>query len=260
MVDFTKHAYGSYPGGPVVFDAASNAIFASFTTPPSDARKLAINSLVTSLKTNNIWDSLDLLYLTAAADSQAARINWKNPGTFTATAVNTPTFTTDRGYAGNGTNARLETGWIPFINGVNYTLNSCSIWVYSRTTGQLATHDIGALTSLIDCRTASNTTAYRLNDSGAGASGTTITDGIGFFGAQRTSSTAVSSWRNGASTGTASVTSVALSALNQYICAANSASFSTREISVAAFGAALTGKESSFYNAILAYLQNVGAA
>ena len=39
-------------------------------------------------------------YMYAAADSQAAKINWINPGTYNATEVNSPTFTADRGFTG----------------------------------------------------------------------------------------------------------------------------------------------------------------
>jgi len=67
---------------------------------PSAARQLVIDALIRQLKDAGVWAKLDVLYVIAAHDIQAGRVNWKNPGTFTATEVSAPTFTTDRGYAG----------------------------------------------------------------------------------------------------------------------------------------------------------------
>ncbi|HXC20220.1 MAG TPA: hypothetical protein VNV13_01980, partial [Steroidobacteraceae bacterium] len=63
----------------------SCAIFAAFTTPPTTSRKVIINTLVNALLngSTDTWDKMDVLYVMAAADSQAASINWKNPGTTT---------------------------------------------------------------------------------------------------------------------------------------------------------------------------------
>lgn len=50
-----------------------------------------------------------------------------------ATAVAAPTFTTDRGYAFNGTSQYLNTGFIPSTHGVNCTGTNQRIGVYERT-------------------------------------------------------------------------------------------------------------------------------
>jgi|HubBroStandDraft_6_1064221.scaffolds.fasta_scaffold10535_11 hypothetical protein len=75
----------------------SCAIFAAFTTPPTTSRKVIINTLVNALLngSTDTWDKMDVLYVMAAADSQAASINWKNPGTTTLANIGSPTFTTD---------------------------------------------------------------------------------------------------------------------------------------------------------------------
>ena len=78
------------------YDAATEAIAAAFTTPPTTARKDLIDAAVVALKAAGVWAKLDALYAFAAADSQAAMINWKHPGTYNATEVNAPTFTADQ--------------------------------------------------------------------------------------------------------------------------------------------------------------------
>lgn len=99
------------------FDADAQAIFGAFTTPPDDTRKGLINAYVLALKAGGVWNSLDGLYVFAAADSQAALINWRNPGTHDATLVNAPTFTQDRGFTGNGTNSYVNSNFNPLPQG-----------------------------------------------------------------------------------------------------------------------------------------------
>lgn len=88
----------------------SLAIFAAMSPQPDSARKALINSTVSSLISSGIWAELDLLYILAAHAEQPAQINWKNPGTFTLTKNNSPSFTVDRGFTGNSTNAFLNSG------------------------------------------------------------------------------------------------------------------------------------------------------
>src|SRR5690606_35810663 len=98
------------------------------TTPPTRARQLLINTTITNLIAAGLWPKLDVLYLLAAADEQAARLNWKNPGTFTCTAVNSPTFTADRGFAGDGSTSYLDTNFnISSASGRLYEQNSAHI-------------------------------------------------------------------------------------------------------------------------------------
>lgn len=115
------------PATAAAYETESEAIFAAFTTPPDTTRKGVIDTFVKALKTAGIWSKLDVLYVFAAADSQAARINWKNPGTFTATAVNSPTFTTDRGFTGNGSSSYVSSGFTPSTAGGQITQNSAHV-------------------------------------------------------------------------------------------------------------------------------------
>jgi hypothetical protein len=112
------------------YDTDAAAYFAAMTVQPDATRKGLINTLIVGLKADGVWASLDVLYLLASHDAQAARLNAKAPATFAATAVNSPTFTTDRGYAGDGSTSYLNTGYTPSTAGGQFVQNSASFGVY----------------------------------------------------------------------------------------------------------------------------------
>lgn len=95
--------------------AETTALLAAMSVQPSSPRTTLINTLIASLKTfktaagQSFWDALDFLYLPAAHDAQAGRINWKNPAQV-GTVVGSPTFQTDRGYTGNIGTSYIDTG------------------------------------------------------------------------------------------------------------------------------------------------------
>lgn len=89
--------------------AEAKALFARMTTPPTNARKAQITKLIRTLKKAGVWAKLDVLYVFAAADSQAALLNWKGA---TFNAVNHgAAFTADRGFTGDGVDDYLATGY-----------------------------------------------------------------------------------------------------------------------------------------------------
>jgi hypothetical protein len=241
---------------------SSQAIFTAFTTPPVTARKTIINACVGSLKTAGIWQKLDVLYLMAAADSQAACINWVAPANFTALQVNSPTFVADRGFTGNGTSSRLRTQYTPSVNGVQTTLNSASVWVWSLTDSQ-GSADVGNLTAPrteITPRNGANQMTITVNDAAA-VSATANASSIGFFGAQRPDASTRRAWKNGVQLGSDfAVASTALASQEQWVGGGNSSNFSTHQMAAAAWGDSLTGLENSFYSTLLTYMQAVGAA
>jgi hypothetical protein len=205
---------------------------------------------------------LDLFYVLAAHDSQAARLNWKNPGTFTAAGVNSPVFETDRGYTGDGSSSRLRTLYTPSTDGVNFIQDSASVWVWSRTNAQ-SNAVIGAnggtnRTDII-LRNASDQRFGRVNSNTAAAA-TSITESSGFFGLTRRESTTLRTFRNGSLIDTDAATSTTINNAEQWICGANSTGFSTQQVAVAAWGGGMTDLESAFYNAVNTYMQAVGAA
>jgi hypothetical protein len=96
----------------------------------STARKALMYTTVSALKTKGIWPIVDGLLILAAENAQSALIDIK---TSTAASLSStpPTFTSDRGYAGNGSTSYINTNYNPFTQGVNLVVASAhlSVWV-----------------------------------------------------------------------------------------------------------------------------------
>lgn len=116
-------------------EAESVALFAAMSSQPDSARKVLINTLIAALKAAGVWSKIDVMWVLAAHHEQAGRLNWKSPGSFTITVVNSWTFTTDRGFAGDGVSGNGDTGFAPSTDAVQFTQNNGLIGVYQRTGG-----------------------------------------------------------------------------------------------------------------------------
>lgn len=251
------------------FEAEAVTLFAAMSVQPSDARKSLINSMIVSLKSGGIWDRFSTLWITAAHDAQAARLNWKAPGSFALTAVNSPTFTTDRGYAGNGTTSYLDTGWDPSNNGGGvYTQNNAHIAVWNRTSraintscalGQVTTG--GAINMFL--RYTGGLVFTRVNDATSG--GLAVAGSSGLTLGDRTNSTTITIYKDGTSLGNpSSATSDVLSTTDLYIGGYNFGgtlvSPTSDEFAAVSFGASLGSLQGSYYTILQTYLTAVGAA
>lgn len=89
---------------------ATQDVLTAFETPPGRARAFLIDDLISALEAAGVWARLSALYVTAAHDEQAARLNLKAPGLYTLSPVNSPAFTADLGWSGDGVDAWLDTG------------------------------------------------------------------------------------------------------------------------------------------------------
>lgn len=251
------------PGEPVsVFDTSANVLFGAMSVQPSAARKTLIDALITGLKADGVWTLLDALWVLAAHDSQAGRLNWKAPASFTLVEVNSPTFTADQGYAGNGTTSYLNTTYVPSTSGVNLTQNSATIAVWSRTAAAGAgIFGNGTSTGafFISPRQTGDTFNYRVNQSTT--TGTASTDGSGFFAASRSGASATQGYKNGATFGSAgSVASAAPTSIALNI-GRVAAGFSSAQVAAAAVGGNLNGTQhAALYSRLNTYMTAIGAA
>jgi hypothetical protein len=241
----------------------------TMTVRPQGNRAFLISDTIRRLKAADIWAKLDVLWMLAAHDAQAARLNWKAPASFTLTAVNSPTFTADRGYAGNGTTSYLNTGWAPATNGIRYTQNDGVLGAWSRTARAGADMAIvggwssaAALTQIVN-RFTDNNVYTRVNDVGGGPA---VSASDGLFTVTRVSSGGTrTTYRNGASLGATSAASNAnVSTQSLYICAQNAigtaSGFSTDQIAMVFLGGGLSAAEvASSYNILLGYINGIGA-
>lgn len=263
----------------ISFDEATQSVFDHATTEgytlPSDDVKSYLNTSIVSLKSNSIWSKLDFLYLFATdGDRDFAKINIVNPGTYDCTEVNTLTFTSLEGFAGNGTNSYLNTNWNPATGG-NYSQNNASLGAYIRSFGNLSNSNV-----LMGTRTAGNDNTTLLshratnsnspivginNDIGADLPDFGRNTVVGSLVESRDNSSDYDIYENGSLITTITKTSdVVLTSENLYIGAFNggsstATSFSTAQISIVFGGASLSATEAlNIFNAIETYMDAIG--
>ena len=97
----------------------------------SDARMAVLNTFVAAEKAAGLWGLTDD-YLGFWAESAIQALTSLKQRRL-ATAVNTPTFTTNRNYAFNGSTSYVNTGFIPNTNAVSMATSSVHAEVYERT-------------------------------------------------------------------------------------------------------------------------------
>jgi hypothetical protein len=235
----------------------------AMTVKPTSTRMRRIDRVIRGLKQSGVWDKLDVFYMLAAHDEQAGRLNWKRPGTYTASAVSSPTFTTDRGFAGDGLASYLDTGWGSSV-GTNYLRDSSHMGVWCTTDVSGTSVAFGTGGANINPRNAGNMSTR--SQSVASNAALPAATSIGYSSWSRRVSTEYDVYKNGADIGTVSVASSTGTAATTFtIGASNTAgtigNFDTRQIAAAHTGGALSDAEmAALYSSLLAYLQGVGAA
>jgi hypothetical protein len=241
----------------------TRALVAAMTTEPRRARTLLIDTLIASLIDAGVWAKLDALYLFAAHDSQAALLNWKNPAGVVAAAVNSPAFTADRGFTGDGASAYIDTGIRLDTLGGNFSQDSAMLAVWSLTDVANGGFSVGTgALAKIAPRSVGGNMSTSLNAAAGGS--VAVADSLGLFLVSRGSGAGYARYKNTTSLGDASVSSTGMDATNlTALGVPASASFTTRQIAMIAAGGHMNGPEQvEFYNAIYDYLHDgtVGAA
>lgn len=252
------------------YSAEAKALFARMSVEPAATRKGQIDTLIRRLKIAGLWTKFDILYLLAAHDAQAARLNWIADA-HNLTAVSSPTFTEDRGYAGNGSTSYLDTGWAP-STGPNFTLNSASLGVYvnAGTDDGAATRvaagciSSGAGAIVIPRSQTTNKLRGRINASASVDSTGSAATILGLSCLTRTDASNVNLYRNGALDSTVSSASASMPAIALAILANNNAgviaNFSDARVAFAFAGAGLSAADIAAINTlVLAYLTPIGA-
>jgi len=252
--------------------------FLRLATVPTAQRRLAYVTLINSLVSSGVWAQLDALYILAAADAATANVNLKQSAG-TLTPVNSPVFTTDRGYqCSGGALSRLSTG----INsstlvGGKMTSSSVSYFYWplnfsplkqGTNLGTACSYGIG-----IDGDSGTNGVAASSNGEGEvfvaqandGSNFTSPTSPVaaGMYAADR-NGTAVGAYYNGLQLGSAThATAVlfngtTLIGVGKDVTVANN--YSPNPIACAGFGGSLgTAGQLALYNAVNTYLLTIGA-
>lgn len=251
-------------GGGPGYSAAANAYFAAMTTPPTAARKTLLNNLIVGLQSDGVWTKLDWLSIMAAETAQTARVNAVTPAQV-ASVVGSPTFTTDRGYTGDGVGtAYLNTGWNPATAGGNFTQNSASQGVWVGTDVNSSTnHDAGNGLAEIISRGGTTSLTVRGNSASADSGTLPSNTSVGFSSWARSNSANFKIYKNGSTIATPTRASAAAESSNFFICATNfsgTPSGGSRRIQAAFWGSALDDTEmAALYNRLATYMTAVGA-
>lgn len=245
--------------GGAKFDAASLTLFAAMSTPPTAARKVQIDTAIKSIKASGAWTLLDALWVLAAADSQAAYLNWKNPATFTLVETGTaPTFTADRGVTGNGTTSGL-TGPNLSTFGGQFSLNNAHLGVWCGTDVLETAGETANSTAVIQSHQGASNMRSRLNDSTLTNSTISPATAIGHSCISRDNSANYAVYKSGALINTVVVASTAIANAAMGVCFAGTG-FSTKRVQAAHVGAALSALQvASINSALSTYMTAVGA-
>jgi len=242
------------------FNAEYTAILARATalgyTKPSTSQQVKQNDLITTFKTANIWSKMDIFYMFANDGSKEfATLNWQNPNVHQCTLINSPTFTSNDGFLGNGTSSYIDTNFNPASSGVNYTLNDASIFIYNKTY-LLNAFITGVDTGSFNCLRMSPASGNQRINMGLG----------GIFAPTVDFDSATFKWRKlsrtNATTGIASknttqtthtASSVSIESQNQLILKSGS-SFAGLNVAAFGMGANLVSENTDHYNAINNYI------
>jgi hypothetical protein len=240
------------------FDADYQAVLDYATTQgytlPSDSQKLLQNQLLLDLKDAGVWDKLDT-FANFATDgsSDFALIDWKRLTQYTA--VNSPTFTANRGFTGNGASSYIDTNFNAFTQGVNYQQDNASRGLFMLVADGTAALD-GKAVAGINNMARTSTSFQRINTTSGLTGGSFSFDSTkGMKSIHRTSSTTVELF-NDTTQASRTATSATLNDNSQLILRSG-ASYGAHTISMYFNGASLVSENTDFVNAFNTYITSL---
>ncbi|MFG1427601.1 hypothetical protein [Roseixanthobacter glucoisosaccharinicivorans] len=192
--------------------------------------------------------------------SGAAASQMQSLARFDLSAVNSPAFTVDRGYSGNGTTSYLDANANPSVDFSKASLNSATYgaWVSSETTSPNSV--LGATVSSIPVvpRSDTNTTYCRVH-SNVSLTVPGATTALGLTAGNRSAANALQLYRNGVSIGASTAASSAMT--TELWVGRNVGTYYPGQVSAAFAGGTLSEDEHlALYSALRTYLMALGAA
>jgi len=260
LVQQYQVALGRQIGSSYVTDTDAQA-FINAANITNITQANAVNTLVTSLKSNGLWTKFNAIYPMVGGTALAHKFNLKNPldtdAAFRLLFVNTWTHSVN-GALPNGTNAYANTFFNSSISGIQ---NDHHISYYSRTDTTAGQVEIGNQIlpnqNVLQIRTTS-TTFFVINQTTPYAT-FTDTDSRGFYIANRTAVNVVNGWKSGVKVATGTTATNGRPNNNIYIGANNNsgvaANFSSKQCAFASIGTGLTDAEAGNYYTIVQAFQ-----
>jgi hypothetical protein len=248
--------------GGAAFSLLSLSLFEAMEEQPDDERKGVIDTFILALVDAGVWDKLDCLYVFAAHTQQAALLNWKNPGTFDATIEGTPTFTTDEGFTGNGSDALIDSNFNPTTaSSPNISQDDACRFARVLAAGSDSVAAIwGSDVVGSQNRMLLDSTAFSLRIH-TGGTAVTGTGGAGFWLARRSGAASQEVFLDNSAAGSNTTASSGMPNGNLTdLWSEGGANFHAGQIASSGVGASLSdAQRTALYNAELAYMQAVGA-
>jgi hypothetical protein len=215
-------------------------------------------ALIDGLVADSLWTAFDAIYIMATQDATTSLLSLVS-ATFNITAVNSPTFTADSGYAGNGSSSYLNTNFnASTATTPNFVRDSAHYSVWNLTNAKPDGGLIGNSNNSASWQFFSGDSYPRCNDAG---SGYTLADPRGHLLSNRTDANTRKAYKNGSFENDAGVSaSGAVVNANFAICSyATTGGYVTNQVAAASIGRALTGTEiTNFYGRLRTYMTAVG--
>ena len=209
----------------------------------------------------------DRLWIHSLKNQIAAQTSFVNPSSTMITAVNSPTFTPNQGFKGNGTSSFLRSNFTPIIDAVKFTLNSANAGYYIRLNlGITATLEMGGYNPANYFYMGANYAGYTYYDINNGAYDSSIlatgtTQGL--FSNQRTSFNNTNQYKNGILKGSSNAISYVLPNISYFLMCINGQNspilFSSNEFSLSFFSSGNVN-QSNFYNSVQTLGSSMGWA
>jgi hypothetical protein len=233
----------------------------------SAGRLTLVNNLITGLVSDGVWSKLDRLWLHAGENQPSALTDLV--AFALAQTTNSPTFTIDRGYTGNGT-GYINTFFAPGTNGKNCVSGSASMGIWARTVGGEAsvkvlggTSDTGPANSEFSIFNRPDLPAWEYVFPAAPFTLLFSAANTAGFISMSQISTAITAYINGSSVATGTSTVNALPATNMFVLAENSpfGTFpTTSQVTASFWGGGLTATDmSNLYTRLQIYMTAIGA-
>lgn len=246
-----------------VYDDDSVLYFRQLSPSPSFAYMRAVDLFIKTLKADGNWDKLDRLWIHGAEFQQHATVSVKNPLTAHISEINSPTWTANEGYTGDGSSKYLDTNFNPLTQSENFEQNNASFGVFCRTNSDAVTVEMGAgdsATKYADVVLRNSNQIYsNLNDNTITTASNTSS--VGFFVIERTNSTTVKVFKNGSEINSSSSASTGIPNFNFFILARNDdnspAYLSTKQIALSFVGSG-TIDQLSLFSAIQSLSTSLG--
>jgi hypothetical protein len=245
-------------------DADAVAYLSAQSTAPSSTERALVDALVKGLKADGDWSKFDWIMLPAETQ-QAALLNLVKP-TESLFAVNTPTFTPNLGFTGDGTSAHLDFGRTYNITGSQFKQDNAVIGVYvnqqSATTGIQTQMGANQSTRTRISTSDGGTVTSRLNDSVDMATWVSPNTRLGHFTLSRQPSPVGKYfYHNGAFVRSDTSAHTATITTGPGYLLRNGATYSNDRIALAYFGSGLDAAAVARVHArIMTYLNAKGAA